>query len=79
MLFMRAASITWASGRGLGSGNLDIYVHETTHGPLIDTALYVMVFMRANPLLGKWEGLSPRFSTFLGPKWHSPNRLNAIS
>ncbi len=25
MFLMRAASITWASGRGLGSGNLDLF------------------------------------------------------
>jgi hypothetical protein len=29
------------------------HVLKTTHGPLIDTALYVMILMRANPLLGQ--------------------------
>jgi hypothetical protein len=28
-------------------------VHKTTYGPLIDTALYVMLLMRANPLPGQ--------------------------
>ncbi len=29
---------------------------KTTYGPLIDTVLYDMILMRANPLLGQVEG-----------------------
>ncbi len=29
---------------------------KTTYGPLIDTALYDMILMQANPLLGQVEG-----------------------
>jgi hypothetical protein len=36
---------------------------------LINTALYVMVLMRANPVRGGW---ALEILTFLGPKWHSP-------
>jgi hypothetical protein len=32
------------------------HVHKITNGPLIDTALYVMFLMQANPLLGQVEG-----------------------
>jgi len=28
------------------------HVYKTTYGPLIDTAMYVMILMRENPLLG---------------------------
>jgi hypothetical protein len=35
---------------------LEAHVHKTTYGPLIDTALYVMLLMRANPLLGQVGG-----------------------
>jgi hypothetical protein len=39
---------------------LDAHVHETTYEPLIDTALYEMLLMRASPLLGQaWEGVGP--------------------
>jgi hypothetical protein len=31
-----------------------------------------MILMRANPLLGTLEGLSPENLDFFGPKWHSP-------
>jgi hypothetical protein len=29
--------------------NKETHVHKTTYGPLIDTALYLMLLMRANP------------------------------
>ncbi len=32
------------------------HVHKTTHGPMIDMALYVMLLMHENPLLGQVEG-----------------------
>jgi hypothetical protein len=32
--------------------SLEAHVHKTTYGPLIDTTLYIMLLMRANPLLG---------------------------
>ncbi len=35
---------------------LKAHVHKTTYGPLIDKALYVMLLMRPNPLLGQWGG-----------------------
>jgi len=37
------------------------HVHKITYGPLIDTALYVMCLMGANPLLGPLEGLGHDF------------------
>ncbi len=41
---------------------------------MIYTALYVLFFMRANLLLGQvGEGWAQEISTFLCPKWHSPN------
>jgi hypothetical protein len=36
--------------------NTETHVHKTTYGPLIDTALYIMLLMRANPLLGQVGG-----------------------
>jgi hypothetical protein len=54
--------------------NTETHVHKTTNGPLIDTALYVMVLMLANPVLGQVGGdWTLKISTFLGPKWHPPN------
>ncbi len=35
---------------------LEAHVHKTTCGPLIETGLYVMPFVRANPLLGQVRG-----------------------
>ena len=35
---------------------LEPHVHKTTYGPLIDMALYVMLLMRENPLLGQVGG-----------------------
>jgi hypothetical protein len=53
---------------------LEDHVHKTTYGPLMDNALYVMLSMRANPLLGHvGGGWALEISTFLGPKWHSPD------
>jgi hypothetical protein len=41
---------------------------------MIYTALYIMFLMRANPLLGQVGGGGAlEISTFLGPKWLSPN------
>jgi hypothetical protein len=41
---------------------------------MVYTALYVMCLMRADPLLGQvGGGWALEISTFLGPKWHSPN------
>ncbi len=54
-------------------GNRETHVHKTTYGPLIDTGLYVMLLMRANPLLGQVGGGCLEISTLLGPKWHLPN------
>ncbi len=54
--------------------NTETHVHKIIYGALIDTALYLMLFMRAKPLLGQvgwcW---ALEISTFWGPKWHSPN------
>ncbi len=41
---------------------------------MIYTSLYVMILMRADPLLGQvGEGWALEISSFLGPKWHLPN------
>ncbi len=56
------------------------HVHITAYGPLIDTVMSVMLLMRADSLLGQVaRGRALEISTFLGPKWHSPLRLDAIS
>jgi hypothetical protein len=48
---------------------LETHEHKTTYGPVIDTALYAMLLMRANPLLGQVGGdWALEISTFLGPK-----------
>jgi hypothetical protein len=48
--------------------------------PLIDTALYIMLLMRASPLLGQvGGGRALEILTFLGPKWHSPDGLLPFS
>jgi hypothetical protein len=48
---------------------LEAHVHKTTYGPLIDMALYVMLLMRENPLLGQvGGGWTLEISSFLGPK-----------
>ncbi len=40
---------------------------------MIYTALCIMFWMRAYPLLGEvGEGWALEFLSFLGPKWHSP-------
>ncbi len=53
---------------------LTAHVHKTTYGPLIDTALYVMHLMQANPLLGQvGGGWALEILPFFGSKWHSPN------
>jgi hypothetical protein len=55
---------------------MEAHVHKTTHGPLIDTALYIMLLMRANPLLGQvGGGWALEILTVLGSKWHSPKGL----
>ncbi len=43
---------------------MEAHVHKTTYGPLIDAALYVIVLMRANPLLGG-GGICDKFATIL--------------
>jgi hypothetical protein len=54
--------------------NPETHVHKTTYGPLIDTAVYVVLLMRANPLRGQvGGGWAVEMSTFFGSKWHSPN------
>jgi hypothetical protein len=55
---------------------LEAHVHKITYGPLIDTALYIMLLIQANPLIGQvGRGCALEISTFFGPKWHSPNGL----
>jgi hypothetical protein len=47
------------------------HVHKTAYGFLIDMALYVMLLMWANSLLGQVGGVwALEISTFLGPKFH---------
>jgi hypothetical protein len=54
---------TWGWGRKRNS----------TYGPLIDTALYVMLLMWANPLLGQMGGgWALEISTYLSFKWNLP-------
>jgi hypothetical protein len=44
------------------------HVHKTTYGPLINTALHVMLLMRANPFRGQvGGGWSLEISTFWAP------------
>ncbi len=48
--------------------NTETHVHKITYGSLIDTAMYVMLLMRANPLLGQvGRGLAPEISIFWAP------------
>jgi hypothetical protein len=48
-------------------------VHKTTYAPMIYAALCIMFWMRAYLLLGRMGGgWALEFSSFLGPKWHSP-------
>jgi hypothetical protein len=47
---------------------LETHVNTTTSEPLIDTAQYVMLLMRANPLRGQMGGgWALEIKTFLGP------------
>jgi hypothetical protein len=57
-----------------------VQIHKTTYGPLIDTALYIILLMRANPLLGQVEGgLGPGSLDFFGPQMPLVQHLDAIS
>ncbi len=47
-------------------GPMGPHVHKTTYGPLIDTALYVILLMRANPSSGR--GLGPKNLGFFEPR-----------
>jgi hypothetical protein len=48
-------------------------VHKTTFAPMIYTALCIMFWMYAYPLLGQvGGGRALEISSFLGHKWHSP-------
>jgi len=51
-----------------GEGPETFHAHKITYGPLIDTALYVMCLMGANPLQGPLEGLGHESQDFLGPE-----------
>ncbi len=52
--------------------NTETHVHNITYRPLIDTALSVMVLMRADSLRGQLGGgWALKIETFLGAeKWH---------
>jgi hypothetical protein len=55
---------------------LEAHVHKTTYELLIDTALYIILLMQANPLL--WQlgrEWALEILIILGPEWHSPNSL----
>jgi hypothetical protein len=55
---------------------LEAHVHKTTYGPLIDTALYVIIFDACRSITwASGRGLGPGYLEFLGPEWHSPNGL----
>ncbi len=59
---------------------LESHVHETTYGPLIDTALYVMLLMRANFItLASGRGLVPGNLNFFGPQMALPKLHDAIT
>jgi hypothetical protein len=48
-------------------------VHKTTYALMIYTALCIMFWTRAYPLLGQvGGGWALEILSFLGPKWHSP-------
>jgi hypothetical protein len=48
-------------------------MRKTAYAPMIYTALCIMFWMRAYPLLGVvGGGWALEFSSFLGPKWHLP-------
>jgi hypothetical protein len=51
---------------------LAAHVHKTTYGPQVNTALYVMLLMRANPFRRQvGGGWALEIETFLGPvKWY---------
>jgi hypothetical protein len=52
------------------------HVQKTTYGLLIDTALYIMLLVRENPLLGQVGGSwALEILTFLGP---NGTRLTAL-
>jgi hypothetical protein len=47
-----------------------VHVHKTAYGPLIDTALYLMLLMQPNPLLGQVGGGSgPGNLNIFGAIW----------
>ncbi len=53
---------------------MEAHVHKIIYGPVIETALSVMLLIQANPLLGQvGGGWALEISSFLSPKWHSPN------
>ena len=43
------------------------HAHKITYGPLIDTALYGMFSIWANPLQGPLEGFGHESRDFFGP------------
>ncbi len=67
--FYPRRNVTWppASELSPSVGKITIYA------PMIYTALCIMFWIRAYPLLGQvGGGWALEFSSFLGPKWHSP-------
>ena len=65
--------LRWGPEGGWGMGPETSHVHKITYGPLIDTVLFVMCLMGANPFLGPLALLE----LFQGPKksrlsWSNP-------
>jgi hypothetical protein len=49
----------------MGMQNTETHVHKITYGPLIVRHLYIMLLVRANPLLGQLGGIGPWKSRLL--------------
>jgi hypothetical protein len=54
-------------------------VHKTTYAPMIYTALCIMFWMHAYPLLGQVGGGGPGILEFFGPQMSLAHRLDGFS
>ncbi len=55
-----------------GQCTASAHVHKITNVPVFFIwGLDVMIFMQANPYLGRLEGVGGENLDFFGPKWHS--------
>ena len=60
-------NLTTLGLEGGGVGPETSHAHKITYGTLIDTALYVICLMGANPFFGPLEGLGHESLDFHGP------------